>query len=107
MQKQEIEAKLEKINLINSSLNTQKTVNYLLLTLLVFIIIFVVLIYRNYKSTKLLNADLQEKNNDIFNKSLEIASKNKELEEFAYITSHDLKEPLTTISGLIDLRQDD
>ncbi|WP_158651297.1 YfiR/HmsC family protein [Pseudotamlana carrageenivorans] len=106
-QKQEIEAKLEKINLINKSLSTQKTVNYLLLALLIIIVISVILIYRNYKSIKLLNEDLQEKNNNIFNKSLEIASKNKELEEFAYITSHDLKEPLTTISGLIDLLQDD
>ncbi|WP_169815715.1 YfiR/HmsC family protein [Pseudotamlana agarivorans] len=106
-QKQEIEAKLEKINLINKSLSTQKTVNYLLLALLIIIVTSVILIYRNYRSIKLLNEDLQEKNNDIFNKSLEIASKNKELEEFAYITSHDLKEPLTTISGLIDLLQDD
>lgn len=106
-QKQEIEAKSEKINYINSSLNTQKTVTHLLLALLIIIIISVILIYRNYRAIKILNADLQEKNNDIFNKSLEIASKNKELEEFAYITSHDLKEPLTTISGLIDLLQDD
>ena len=36
-----------------------------------------------------------------------MASKNKELEEFAYITSHDLKEPLATISGLIALLKDD
>ncbi|KAB1066891.1 DUF4154 domain-containing protein [Tamlana haliotis] len=106
-QKQEIDTKEEKIAHINTNLSTQKTVNYLLLALLILFLIAALLLYRNYRFIKFLNNDLQEKNNDIFNKSLEIASKNKELEEFAYITSHDLKEPLTTISGLIDLLQDD
>ncbi|WP_194768653.1 YfiR/HmsC family protein [Tamlana sp. I1] len=106
-QEADITAKTNKINTVNSKLNTQKTINYLLGLIILICLIAAILLYRNYTAIKFLNKDLQEKNNDIYNKSLEIASKNKELEEFAYLTSHDLKEPLTTISGLIDLLQDE
>jgi light-regulated signal transduction histidine kinase (bacteriophytochrome) len=36
---------------------------------------------------------------DIINKSQEIESRNKELDDFTYVVSHDLKEPLISIEG--------
>ncbi len=37
----------------------------------------------------------------------QLKSKNKELEQFSYITSHDLQEPLRTVLSFIDVIQDD
>jgi len=65
------------------------------------------IIYRNYLNKKKLSQSLKTKNEEIEQQSRLLISKNKELEEFAYITSHDLKEPLITISGLIDLLIED
>lgn len=44
---------------------------------------------------------------DIHEKSASLGRSNAELEQFAYSVSHDLKGPLTTISGLLDIGLDD
>ncbi|GAA3512335.1 hypothetical protein GCM10022393_27600 [Aquimarina addita] len=88
-------------------INNQKKINILLIILAVFIILISFFIYRSYLHKKRLNASLEEKNQEIYHQSKVLESKNKELEQFAYIASHDLQEPLNTISSFIGLIAED
>src|SRR5579862_476172 len=46
------------------------------------------------------NTDLEKK---VLQRTMELESKNKELEQFAYVASHDLQEPIRTTSGFVEL----
>ncbi|MDR3712965.1 MAG: ATP-binding protein [Puia sp.] len=65
---------------------------------------------RDITGKKLLEKEIREANMTLENKvrqrTLELEQKNKEMEQFAYIASHDLREPLRTISSFAALLKD-
>lgn len=52
---------------------------------------------------KLQEEKLQKLNNELKSKATKLVSTNKELEQFAYVASHDLQEPLRMISSFLTL----
>ncbi|SEL47736.1 His Kinase A (phospho-acceptor) domain-containing protein [Aquimarina amphilecti] len=106
-QNEEIRKKEEILEQQRSEIDNQKKINWYLIALIALILIGGFFIYRSYLNKKRLNASLEEKNKEIHEQSLVLESKNKELEQFAYIASHDLQEPLNTISSFIGLISED
>ncbi|WP_299246994.1 YfiR/HmsC family protein [uncultured Lacinutrix sp.] len=103
----EIKANSEILKGKNNTINTQRSINYLLVGIILLALLGAFLLYKNYKIKKKLSQTLKAKNAAILKQSQELEIKNNELEQFAYIASHDLKEPLITISSLIDLLVED
>lgn len=61
------------------------------------------IIFRSNRLKKRLNKELLQKNIAIKQKTKALEAQNKEMEQFAYIASHDLQEPLNTITSFIQL----
>lgn len=66
-------------------------------------LLFLILMYHRSKSTFEKNAILEAKNAEIIRQNQILADSNRDLEKFAYIISHDLKEPLRNINGFTKL----
>ncbi len=71
-------------------------------TSLVFILLLILLFSRN-KAANEKNEILRAKNAEILRQNESLVSSNEDLEKFAYIISHDLKEPLRNINGFTKL----
>jgi PAS domain S-box-containing protein len=56
---------------------------------------------------RLLEAQLQEKNQRLAQANDELSLRNRELDEFVYVVSHDLQEPLRTLIAFSDFLLDD
>lgn len=88
-------------------IHSQKKTNLILLSLSILLFLSLLFIYQGYLTKNKLNKKLEEKNAAIHKQSKTLEAKNNELEQFAYIASHDLQEPLNTITSFIGLIKED
>lgn len=103
----EIEEKDVILNEKNLEIDAQKTANYLLFILVILSVLGVLFIFRSYLVKKRLSAALDEKNNAIQQQAMLLVSKNKKLEQFNYIATHDLKVPITNLEGYYSFLKED
>ena len=101
------ESEKQKSDLLNQVLQEEKKVNrlqtVLYISILVFSLILAALLGMRYKTLKNINKLLQEKQKEIEQSNESLRHSNAALEQFAYIASHDLKEPLRTIGNYTTL----
>jgi len=91
----------------NEKLKKQYKFNLLLIVTGIISIGFMVYIIIVNKNRRDLLKRLKEKHKEVAKKSQTLQMQNKELEQFAYIASHDLQEPLHTITSFADFMQED
>ena len=90
-----------------SELNLKTTVNWLLTGIALLLLIAGFILFKNYRTKKALIDKLTVQNTTILEQTEQLHQKNEDLEQFAYIASHDLQEPLNTISSFIGLIRGD
>jgi len=103
LQSNNIKAKTAILEEKNIIIDTQRKQNIMLSLLSTLLLVLSFSLFIAYLKNKKLNIKLQAQHFEINQQSKLLTSKNKELEQFAYITSHDLQEPLNTISSFIDI----
>lgn len=80
---------------------------YFAILLAVLFLLLLVVVFKSYRLKNKLFDDLKIHQLEIQDKSHLLEIKNKEIEQFAYVASHDLKAPLNTIMSCINVLRDE
>jgi signal transduction histidine kinase len=71
---------------------------------MILLIVLAVVIYRNFHQKKRANLELEKK---IVLRTQELIRSNRDLKNFLYKSSHDLRSPIASIKGLINIARED
>ncbi len=90
-----------------AKINQQKLRNLISILMLLFVSSMAFLLWNNYKSkikySKTLEKEVESRTKALKESNKQLTRSNEELERFAHISSHDLKEPLRNISSFVGL----
>ncbi len=106
-QEKRIQLQREILGEQEEKLSQQRKINWLLLALITSILLFLYYFYKTRQKERLLIKDLEQKNTEIAQKSKVLTRQNSELEQFAFIASHDLQEPLHTVTSFSNFLLED
>lgn len=99
----------------------QRNFNWLLIAVILLTSALVIVIYRNYRKTRAVNAalatakriievqnraldqEVQEKTKELVDTNETLVKVNDELDNFIYKTSHDIRGPLASLKGMVNL----
>lgn len=116
-----IAAKDQVLALKEEVISQARILNWLLIAVIVLTTTLGIVIYRNYQSIKSVNADLasakkiiedhnlvldrevKEKTKELLDTNESLVKVNDELDNFIYKTSHDIRGPLASLKGMVNL----
>ncbi len=106
-QEKKIQLQREILGEQEEKISQQRKINWLLITLVVSVLLFLFYFYKTRQKERLLIKNLEQKNTEIAQKSKILSRQNSELEQFAFIASHDLQEPLHTVTSFSNFLLED
>ncbi len=116
-----IASKDEVLKLNHAIITQQRVLNWLLVAIVILTSVLGIVIYQNYKRTRMVNGALasakqviedqnqlldhqvQRKTRELVETNEQLVKVNDELDNFIYKTSHDIRGPLASLKGMVNL----